>query len=115
MIATRKVTFHDRSRSEQDAKGSKGGLLSLDRTRLRSHGGAGSRICGKSLSSPLRNLIVRRSRYSRMDCKDDCVERFRHPASEVLPLSQVSSSSARFSAFQNNLLDLSGESWFLEA
>lgn len=39
-------------------QGFSGGLVSLDRTRFRAHGGIGSRTCGWSLSNPLTTLLV---------------------------------------------------------
>lgn len=43
VIATRNTTFHDKCEKEQEARGSKGEPVSLQRTGLRSHWGIGSR------------------------------------------------------------------------
>lgn len=55
--ATRKAMFHERWEREQEAIGSKGGPVSLKRTRLRYHWGTGCQTGRKSLSRPFRNLI----------------------------------------------------------
>lgn len=39
VIATRKVTFQERNIREHDANGMKGGSMSFDRTRFKSHWG----------------------------------------------------------------------------
>ena len=56
VMATRNATFHDKYRREQVAKGSKGGAISFERTRLRSQEGMGQRTWGYRRSRPLRNL-----------------------------------------------------------
>lgn len=49
MIATRKVTFQERSNKEQDVNGLKGGPRSFDRTRFKSH--RGNRVVNLQLES----------------------------------------------------------------
>lgn len=57
-VMTRKITFMERWAKEQVARGSNGGLVRAERTRLRFQGGKGCFTGRKTLRSPQRNLEV---------------------------------------------------------
>lgn len=58
VMATKKITFIERWVSEPTARGSKRCLVSVERIRLRSHGGVGFLIEGKVLRRPWRKQAM---------------------------------------------------------
>lgn len=58
VMAKKVATFIDRWDTEHRANGSKDGLVSTERTRLKSHYSVGFTTGGKVLVRPFRNLAV---------------------------------------------------------